>query len=157
MNTFIIEHYSPINRLNDFLLSSTFALLQSQTKCSYGGRYSVLRLSLQYVIWWWQFKCNEGWTPLSTIKFGWSVNIKSIQEEVCGSRWVGCDISWWNPYTLVRDSSCVPSIVVLSLVHQTEDLALKSPKIMVNKELQKVVSLKTFSNFDKKFSNSKIF
>ena len=28
---------------------------------------------------------------------------------------------------------------------------------MVNKELQKVVSLKTFSNFDKKFSNSKIF
>ena len=28
---------------------------------------------------------------------------------------------------------------------------------MVNKELQKVVSLKTFSNFDKKFSDSKIF
>ena len=46
-------------------------------------------------------------------------------------------------------------MVVLSLVHQTDDLALKSPKIMVNKELHRVVSLKTFSKFDKKFSNSK--
>ena len=43
------------------------------------------------------------------------------------------------------------------LVHLTEDLALKSPKIMVNKELDKVVSLKTFSKFDKRFSNSKLF
>ena len=36
--------------------------------------------------------------------------------------------------------------VVLSLVHHTEDLALKSPKVMVNKELQKVVSLRTFGS-----------
>ena len=28
---------------------------------------------------------------------------------------------------------------------------------MVNKELDKVVSLKTFSKFDKRFSNSKLF
>ena len=46
-----------------------------------------------------------------------------------------CDISWWNPCTVVRDSGCVPSVVVLSLVHQTEDLALKSPKTIVNKPL----------------------
>ena len=47
--------------------------------------------------------------------------------------------------------------VVLSLVHQTdEDLALKSLKIMVNKELNEVVSFKTFSKFDKKISNSKL-
>ena len=48
-------------------------------------------------------------------------------------------------HTLVMDSSCIPSIVVFSLVHQTEHLALKSPKIMVYKELHKVISLKTFS------------
>ena len=47
-------------------------------------------------------------------------------------------------------------MVVLSLVHQTDDLALKSPKIMVNKELYKVVSLKTFSKFEKKYLNSKL-
>ena len=109
------------------LLLNITSQLTDQAKRWYGGGYSILRLSLQYVIWRWQFECNEGWTPPSTIKFGWSVNIKSIQEEVCGSRWVGCDIIWWNPYTLKRDSSCVPLIVVLSLVHQTEDLALKSP------------------------------
>ena len=67
-----------------------------------------------------------------------------------------CDISWWNPCTLVRDSSCVPLMVVLSLVHQTDDLALNLPKIKVKKELHKVVPLKTFSKFDKKFSNSKL-
>ena len=72
-------------------------------------------------------------------------------DEVWGSRWVGCDISWWNSCVVVRDSSCIPSIAVLSLVYQTEDLALKSPKVMVNKELQEIVSIKTFSKFGKKF------
>ena len=78
-----------------------------------------------------------------------------MQDKVCGSRsrWVGCDISCWKPWTGVRDSSCVLSIVVLSLVHQTEGLTLKSPKIMVNKKLQEGVPLKTFSKVDKKFSN----
>ena len=56
---------------------------------------------------------------------------------------------------LYKGFKCVPSTEALSLVHQTEVLALKSPKIMVNKELHKVLSIKTFSKFDKKFSNSK--
>ena len=43
-------------------------------------------------------------------------------------------------------------MVVLFLVQETDDLALKSPKIMINKKLHRVVSLKTFSKFDKKFS-----
>ena len=79
-----------------------------------------------------------------------------MQDEICGSRWTGCDISWWNPFTVVRDSSCDPSIVVLSLVHQIEDPLLISPKIMVNKELQEVVLQGVFfSKYDRKFSNSK--
>ena len=55
---------------------------------------------------------------------------------------VGCDMSWRNPCTVVRDSSFVLSVVVLSLAHQIEDLALKSPKVIVNKALLVVVSLK---------------
>ena len=74
-----------------------------------------------------------------------------MQGEVCGSRWVGCDISWWNSSTLVKNSSYAPSIIVLSLVHQTEDLALKSPQVMVNRELHKVVSLKLSQNLTKNF------
>ena len=58
-----------------------------------------------------------------------------------------------EPYALVRDSSCVPEIVVLCLVHQTEYLALKSPRLMLNKDLDEVVSLKTFSKFNKKSEN----
>ena len=85
----------------------------------------------------------------------WILN-QCMQDEICGNRCVDCEISWWNPCILVkRDSSSAPSIAVLSLVHQTEDLALKSPTIMVNQELQEVGSLKAFSKFDRKFSNSK--
>lgn len=62
-----------------------------------------------------QFECEDGWTPLSTIKFGWSANIKSMRDKDGCSRWAGCDISWWNPYIAVRDSSYVPSVVVLPL------------------------------------------
>ena len=54
---------------------------------------------------------------------------------------MGCDISWWNSCILVADSSCISSVVVLSLVHQTEDLALKSPKIIVNKPLLVIIKV----------------
>ena len=60
-----------------------------------------------------------------------------MHDEVCGSRWV----------------VCVTSTVVLSLVHQTEDLTFTSPKIIGDKELQEVASLKTFSKFESKFSS----
>ena len=81
---------------------------------------------------------------LLIIKFGWSVNIKLMQNEVCGIGWLGCDISWWDPCSVVRDSICISSIVVLSRVHQIEDLVLKSHKFILNKKLQDVVSHKAF-------------
>ena len=73
-----------------------------------------------------------------------------MREEDWGSRWVGCYISWWNPCTFVRDSSCVPSVVVLSLVHQAEDLALKPPKTIVSKPLLEV-NLKVSQNSKENF------
>ena len=49
----------------------------------------------------------------------------------------------WNklvkPMHTLRDSSWVLSVVALFLVHQTEDLALKSTKIIVNKPLLEIV------------------
>ena len=52
--------------------------------------------------------------PLSTTKFDWSVNIKSIQEVEVGRRWVGSDMSWWKQCKDVRASRRALSTVVLS-------------------------------------------
>lgn len=52
---------------------------------------------------------------------------------------MACGINSQKPCTVVRDSSCVTSIAVLSLVHQTEDLSLKPLKI---KETMHTLKLK---------------
>ena len=62
------------------------ALLQSHTKRSYGGGHSIFRFNLQNIFWWWQFLWSEGWAPLLTTKFGWSLNIRSMEVEEKGSR-----------------------------------------------------------------------
>ena len=97
---------------------------------------------------------KEGCVPQLTTKFGWSVKIKSIQELEWGSRCVGSDISWWKFSKDVSASKCVPSLFVLSSFHQDEDLALKLPRVMVNKELVEAVLLRSSSKSDRKFSNS---
>ena len=64
----------------------------------------------------------------------WFVKIKSIQEVEVGRRWVGSDMSWWKPCKDVRASRHAPSTVVFSFFHQEEDLALKSPRIIIKTE-----------------------
>ena len=63
------------------------------------------------------------------------MNISSIQEKYCDIRWVGCDMSWWNPCRMVSDSSFAPLVAFLSLYHQAKNLVLKSAKIIGNKTL----------------------
>ena len=67
---------------------------------------------------------------------------------------VSSDISWSKLYNDVSASKCVRSVLVLSSFHQVGDLALKSPKIIVNKELDEAVLLTTSSKSDRKLSNS---
>ena len=58
--------------------------------------------------------------------FGSVVKIRSMQEDVrriC----VGSIITWRRPQEDVTASSYVPSTVFISLAHQLEHLALKSP------------------------------
>ena len=38
--------------------------------------------------------------PLLSTKFGWSVNIKSLQKQEAGSRWVDWDINWCKPWVV---------------------------------------------------------
>ena len=84
----------------------------------------------------------------------WLVKVKSIQELELDSMCVGFDMSWWKLCNDVGASKCVPSVVVLSSFHQVKDLALKSPKIVVNEKLDEAVWLKSSSNSDRKFANS---
>ena len=94
---------------------------------------------------------------LSTTKFDWSVKFKSTQEVEVGRRWVGSDMSWWKPYKDVRASGRAPCTVVLSFFHQKEDLALKSLRIIVKRELDDAVVFKMSLKFDKNSSNSAVF
>ena len=32
-------------------------------------------------MWWWQLGCKEGWTPQTTAKLGWSVKMRSMQDN----------------------------------------------------------------------------
>ena len=73
------------------------------------------------------------------------MKIKSIHELELDSMCVGSDISWSKLCNDVSASKCVPSVLVLSYFHRVEDLTLKSPKIIKNKELDEAVLLKSSS------------
>ena len=94
---------------------------------------------------------KEKCLPQLTTKFGWSMKIKSIQELEWGSTCMGSDITWWKLSKDVNSSKCVTSVVVLYSFHQDEDLALKSPRIMINKELVEAILLKSSSELDRNF------
>ena len=95
-----------------------------------------------------------GWTPLSTARFGWSVNMRSIQEEELGSKWVGSDTNWWNPYVVLRESIWCPSNDVMSSDYHDWDLALKSPSITVKEDLSILTWFNNLSKLTKNSSNS---
>ena len=114
----------------------------------------MFSLSLQCVIWWWHLVFKVECVPQVTTKLGWLVKIKLIPELELDTMCVGFDISWSKLCNDVRTSKCVPSVVVLSFFHQDENLALKSSKVIVNKELDEAVLPKSPSKSGRKFSNS---
>ena len=111
-------------------------------------------LSLHCVTWWWHLEFKEACVPQLTTIFDWSMKIKSMQELKWGSGCVGSDIRWKKLCKDVRASEWAPSAVVLSLFHQDDDQALKSPRIIVSREFDETVLFKSSSKSDRKFSNS---
>ena len=71
--------------------------------------------------------CKDVWISELTDKFGWSVKIKSMQEELFLCIWVGSLITSWNPLQDVNKNNFLPSVVLISSNHQEEHLALNSP------------------------------
>ena len=95
--------------------------------------------------------------PESTDRFGWSVKIKSIQVELLVCICVGSLINWGNPLEEVSENNFDHSVVLMSLSHHEEDLALKSPLITDKDGLCLLMSLKSFSKLDKNKLNSLLF
>ena len=58
---------------------------------------------------------------------------------------------------VVRESICVPSNVVMSSDHHAGDLALRSPKVIVNWDFEQSVLLSKSSKPEKKIQIQKCF
>ena len=56
--------------------------------------------------------------------------MRSVQDNEFGNKWVGSDISWCNPCTVVNESMPLPSGDVMSSGHHDLDLALNDPPIL---------------------------
>ena len=94
--------------------------------------------------------CKDVWISELTDKFGWSVKIKSMQEELCLFRWIGLFIICWNALQDVNESNFVPSVVLMSPHYQEEDLALKSPVTKVKYGFRWLISRIIFSKIQQK-------
>ena len=88
-----------------------------------------MRLKPEWTIWWWQFGCDDAWAPEFVDRFGWSVNIKPIQEELLVCKCVGSFVNWETPFADANESNFSPCKVLMSSGYQHDVLALKSPVI----------------------------
>ena len=77
-----------------------------------------------------------------------------MQDKEFGNRWVGSDISWWNPYIVVSESMSALSDEVMWSGHHDLDLTLKSPIIIIKDVLSPLTKLSKFSKFYKNSPNS---
>ena len=105
------------------------------------------------MIWWWELGCKDGWTPDSVIRFGCEVNIRSIHEEEDSNIWVGSLIIWCKPNYHEIFSIALPSVVVMSFLHQLLDFALKSPRSTTRNGLFCTADSRFSSRFSLKDSN----
>ena len=58
--------------------------------------------------------------------------MRSILEDELGKIWVGSDINWSKPYRDIKELIWTPLREVILSGHQSLDLTLKSPKIIVS-------------------------
>ena len=79
-------------------------------------------------------------------RFGSSVKIKSLPEELLICICVGSLFDWGSPFEEVSEYNFGPSLVSMPLGYQEEDLALKSSVITNKDGLCLLILLKRFSN-----------
>lgn len=67
---------------------------------------------------------------------------------------MGSNISWQKLLKHLRASKCVSCAMVLSLLHQDENVAFQIPRVSVKKELDEAVPFKNSLKSNRMFSNS---
>ena len=67
---------------------------------------------------------------------------------------MGSNISWQKLLKHLRASKCVSCAIVLSLLHQDENVAFQIPRVSVKKELDEAVPFKNSLKSNRMFSNS---
>ena len=68
-----------------------------------GGGYIICWLNLAHVIWWWQFSWSDGLILLFITWLGWSVKMRSMQDDEFWRMCVGSNINWEKPYCELMD------------------------------------------------------
>ena len=80
-----------------------------------------------------------------------------MQEDELFKTWVGLFMIWWKPKLDVKKSLFEPLKLVLSLVYQDLDLALKSPRTTIMKGFFSSMWSKFNLRFSKNVSKSSLF
>ena len=87
----------------------------------------MCKFNFEKTNWWWLFGCSEECAAESVTKFGWDVNIRSIQDDEVFDMCVGSLIICCKPNCAVTFSISFPSWLDLSRENQSFYLAFKSP------------------------------
>ena len=131
----ILKCWSQGKLVTALLMAAVSAILKCQMFLSNGGGGGILKFTLQWIIWWWQYGSKDARVPKSRIRLGWSVMIRSAHEGfLLGSKLVCSEMIWDRPSEVNRFSISKPVIVVFPSGHQKWEWALKSP---VKKTMQK--------------------
>ena len=132
-------------------MAAVFAQLKCQIFISSGGGGGIIKFTLQYILWWWQYVSNEAQIPLSRIRLGWLVITRSIQGFfLLGSKFVGSEITWDKPTVVSSCSISLPSGVESPSGHQNLEWALKSPVKNVVKGFSNLIFACKLLKLDKK-------
>ena len=110
-------------------------------------------MKLEKAIWWWQFGCNDEWTPELVTKFSWEVNIRSIQKTEDSGMSYGSWMICVRPYWAIKSFKIDPLYKVLFKSNQGLVLALKSPNSVVKKGFLNVIMCNMDSNLVIKLEN----
>ena len=103
---------------------------------------------------WWQLSNREWWMPEFKNKFGWSVNLKSMQLSEFSRKCVGLSISWLRSRLSVSSFNSMPSAFSSPSAHHLIDLQLKSPVITKQWGLVSLILVTIVSKPSKKSPNS---
>ena len=80
-------------------------------------------LDFAKMIWWLELGCKDGWIPDSVIKLCWEVNTRSVHKEEDSNIFAGSLITWCKPNSDQILFIALPSIVIMSFLHQLLDFA----------------------------------